>query len=179
METRNFRITEHQIPGSFIRQHRRATINKNDTVRLAVKEYRNENSPSGGHNEISIIGAHANGFPKELYEPLWDELAVSLAANGLHVSVVLIADISFQGQSGVLNSNILGNDRMFHFTIPKIFSQLTVLMQHLGWTIHATCFSWSITSETHWKDLLSLSATAWAPITLLTYQFYILSFFQQ
>lgn len=50
-------------------------------------------------------------FNKELYEPLWDDLQKRSAETGIRIRSIWIADMWNQGQSGVLNEKILGNDR--------------------------------------------------------------------
>jgi hypothetical protein len=46
-----------------------------------------------------------------LYEPLWDELYQRIGKTGIRIRSIWIADMWNQGQSGVLNEQILGNDR--------------------------------------------------------------------
>ena len=48
---------------------------------------------------------------QELYEPLWDDLHTRTAQSGIRIRSIWIADMWNQGQSGVLNEKILGNDR--------------------------------------------------------------------
>jgi hypothetical protein len=50
---------------------------------------------------------------QELYEPLWDELYQRSAQSGIRIRSIWIADMWNQGQSGVLNEGIMGNDRVF------------------------------------------------------------------
>jgi hypothetical protein len=40
---------------------------------------------------------------KELYEPLWDEILVRSKTHGFRIRSIWIADVAFQGDSGVLN----------------------------------------------------------------------------
>ncbi|KAF2722630.1 hypothetical protein K431DRAFT_338003 [Polychaeton citri CBS 116435] len=106
-----FELHEHTIPTSHIREYPRATADdQEDVLQLAIKQYvpRDNNEPKTG--DITIIGAHANGFPKELYEPLWDELHARLKAQGVSIRGIWIADVAWQGQSGILNEHKLGND---------------------------------------------------------------------
>ena len=49
------------------------------------------------------------GFPKELYEVMWEYLCQSLERNGIEVRGIWIADVAHQGVSGHLNSDRLGN----------------------------------------------------------------------
>lgn len=51
-------------------------------------------------------------FAQELYEPLWEELLARSKANGFRIRSIWMADVAHQGQSGVLNEHLLGNDRM-------------------------------------------------------------------
>ncbi|KAF5653143.1 host-specific AK-toxin Akt2 [Fusarium sp. NRRL 25303] len=77
---------------------------------LAVKQYVPHDNPNPQPGDVTIIGAHANGFPKELYEPLWDELHDRARQQDLRIRSIWIADVWNQGQSGVINQGVLGND---------------------------------------------------------------------
>ncbi|KAF5599267.1 host-specific AK-toxin Akt2 [Fusarium pseudoanthophilum] len=81
-----------------------------DTPKLAVKQYVPHDNPNPQPGDVTIIGAHANGFPKELYEPLWDELYDRARQQDVRIRSIWIADVWNQGQSGVLNEKVLGND---------------------------------------------------------------------
>ncbi|KID72361.1 Abhydrolase domain-containing protein mpaH [Metarhizium brunneum] len=106
-----FRQVEHTISGSHTREYLGATANGDDHVpKLAVKQYIPLNNPRPQPGDVTIIGAHANGFPKELYEPLWDDVYDRLLRKNIRIRSVWIADIWNQGQSGVLNEKMLGND---------------------------------------------------------------------
>lgn len=50
---------------------------------------------------------------KELYEPLWDDIYEKLRSQNQRIRAIWIADVAQQGQSGILNESILGNDREF------------------------------------------------------------------
>lgn len=106
-----FRIDEHKIEASHIRGFPRATSTHQDEVlHLAVKQYTPLNNSSPKSGDITIIAAHANGFPKELYEPLWDELLKRCQQYGFGIRSIWIADVVHQGWSSVLNEDKLGND---------------------------------------------------------------------
>lgn len=75
-----------------------------------MKEYTPKDNPNPQHGDLTFIGAHANGFPKELYEPLWDELYKETKKQGLRIRGIWMADVAWQGQSGILNADKLGND---------------------------------------------------------------------
>ena len=60
--------------------------------------------------DVTIIGAQGNSFPKEMYEPMWDDFLERMQVNGRSVRNIWIADIASQGQSGILNEALLGPD---------------------------------------------------------------------
>ncbi|KAI5298545.1 hypothetical protein KEM56_003965 [Ascosphaera pollenicola] len=104
-----FRTVEHVAPGQHIREYPRATALPDQTLNIAVKQYipiENSNPQPG---DVTIIGAHANGFPKEIYEPLWEEILVR-SRGKFGIRSIWVADAAFQGASGVLNEDKLGND---------------------------------------------------------------------
>ncbi|KAG8408406.1 hypothetical protein J3459_017817 [Metarhizium acridum] len=73
----SFRQVEHTISGSHTREYLGATANGDDDVpQLAVKQYIPLNNPRPQPGDVTIIGAHANGFPKVSPLPafgLWPE----------------------------------------------------------------------------------------------------------
>ncbi|KAL2017186.1 hypothetical protein VTK56DRAFT_2506 [Thermocarpiscus australiensis] len=106
-----YRVVEHTVRCHHSREYVAATLNGDaDRPRLAVKQYVPLDNPNPRPGDVTIIAAHANGFPKELYEPLWDELHKRIAPSGIRIRSIWIADMWNQGQSGVLNEKILGND---------------------------------------------------------------------
>ncbi|KAL4905237.1 hypothetical protein BDW74DRAFT_185286 [Aspergillus multicolor] len=129
MSTEHFTITEHIIPASHIREFPGCTVYQDDILRLHVKQYtpkpkpnpnvspadesppkdRDKNSNSDT-NAITIIAAHGVALPKELYEPLWDELLPRCRARGVEVRALWIADFVSMGGSGVLNDGALSTD---------------------------------------------------------------------
>lgn len=111
MSENKFKRRDHQTPCQHIRGYLRATVNEDDVLHLSVRQYTPLSNPSPGPNDITIIAAHANGFGKELYEPLWDDLHDHLSSVGIQIRQILIADIANQGDSGLLNREKLGNDR--------------------------------------------------------------------
>ncbi|KAG4255272.1 hypothetical protein FPRO04_03805 [Fusarium proliferatum] len=93
------------------REYLAETANGNEDIpKLAVKQYVPHDNPNPQPGDVTIIGAHANGFPKELYEPLWDELYDRVRQQDLRIRSIWIADVWNQGQSGVINERVLGND---------------------------------------------------------------------
>lgn len=60
-----FHIKEHIIPASHIREFARATsLSQDEELSLHIKQYIPKDNPNPQKGDISIIGAHANGFPK-------------------------------------------------------------------------------------------------------------------
>ncbi|OJJ51739.1 hypothetical protein ASPZODRAFT_127864 [Penicilliopsis zonata CBS 506.65] len=108
---RVFQITEHVLPCQHIREYPRATATSQDeTLHLAVKQYRPRDNLDPRPGDISIIGAAANGFSKELYEPLWVELHRALEQAGVAIRGIWIADAANQGASFALNKEKIGDD---------------------------------------------------------------------
>ena len=106
-----FRVQEHTIPCQYVREYPGATLeNQEDDLLLHVKQYTPWDQSDGQPGAITIIGAHANGFPKELYQPLWDDLSRVLKKKGQAIRGIWIADVAQQGMSGIINEDKLGND---------------------------------------------------------------------
>jgi len=106
-----FRVTEHVVPCCHIRQYPFATIDGADhELHLAVKQYTPLDNLHPQPGDATFLAAHANGFPKELYEPLWDSLLQASKRSGFRIRNIFISDVSHQGYSSVLNESVLGND---------------------------------------------------------------------
>lgn len=106
-----FRIVEHKVECQHIREYPRALLNEQEEVLyIHVKQYIPIDNPNPQPGDITILGAHANGFPKELYEPLWEDLWHRSKKHNFRLRSIWIADVAQQGQSGVLNEELLGND---------------------------------------------------------------------
>ena len=72
MSSSIFKVQEHAIPTCHIREYPRALADdENDELQLAVKQYTPRESPSSSENGVTIIGAHANGFPKVCFNPVF------------------------------------------------------------------------------------------------------------
>jgi len=111
MTSKVFQIKEHVLPSSYIREYPLATAEtQEDSLQLAIKQYIPKDNPSPQPGDITIIGAHANAFPKELYEPLWIELHSRLKTQNLRIRSIWIVDVAWQGASSTLNEKMLGND---------------------------------------------------------------------
>lgn len=108
----NFRIIEHTIRSQHSRERfAGAELGLENKLQLHVKRYIPKSNPSPKPGDVTIIGAIANAFPKEMHEPLWDDLDSRLQARGRRIRSIWIADPVNTGQSGVLNEEILGPDR--------------------------------------------------------------------
>lgn len=60
-----FSIREHTVPCQHIREYPRATAHEQESVlHLSVKQYRPWDNLRAEPGDVTIIGAHANGFPK-------------------------------------------------------------------------------------------------------------------
>ncbi|EEP80968.1 conserved hypothetical protein [Uncinocarpus reesii 1704] len=106
-----FRVVEHVVPCQHIREYPRATsTSQEETLHLSVKQYIPLDNPDPQPGDVTIIGAHANGFPKELYEPFWEDLLAGSKKNGFRIRAIWIADVAHQGNSSVMNEHALGND---------------------------------------------------------------------
>ncbi|KAH6970330.1 Alpha/beta hydrolase family-domain-containing protein [Fusarium avenaceum] len=106
-----FEIKEHVVEASYIREYARATSHsQEEKLWLHVKEYIPKDNPYPRKGDVTIIGSHANGFPKELYEPLWEDIYHEAKSQNLRIRSILIADAAWQGQSGLINRDSLGND---------------------------------------------------------------------
>ena len=61
----SFRVVQHIVKGCHTREYIAATTNGDaDTPRLSVKQYIPLDNPTPKPGDVTIIGAHANGFPK-------------------------------------------------------------------------------------------------------------------
>lgn len=60
-----FRIVEHVAPGQYIREYPQATsTSQEETLYLSVKQYIPLDNLNPKPGDVTIIAAHANGFPK-------------------------------------------------------------------------------------------------------------------
>lgn len=65
MTSNVFDIKEHILDAQHIREYPRALANyQEDVLKLAIKQYIPKDNPNPSLGDVTIIGAHANGFPK-------------------------------------------------------------------------------------------------------------------
>ncbi|TLS20824.1 uncharacterized protein PpBr36_10879 [Pyricularia pennisetigena] len=111
MPSTHFHLVKHTIDASHIREYPRATANSQEEVlRLVVNQYIPKNNPDPQPGDVTIIGAEGGGLPKELYEPLWDDILAQSSAHGFRIRSIWVPDMAWQGESGLVNKEKLGND---------------------------------------------------------------------
>ncbi|PQE03787.1 toxin biosynthesis protein [Rutstroemia sp. NJR-2017a BBW] len=111
--TKYFQTKEHKVQACHIREYAGSSINQNDALHLHVKQYiplHQLEGASVADDAITIIGTHGVGLPKELYEPLWDELYEHSEISNFKIRGIWIADAAGLGASGVLDEGKLSND---------------------------------------------------------------------
>ncbi|CZT20709.1 related to host-specific AK-toxin Akt2 [Ramularia collo-cygni] len=84
--------------------------NQENNLKLCVKQYTPKNNPNPQDGDVTIIGAVADSYPKEIYEPMWEHLVKELERKGKKIRSLWVADPFNQGESGVLNEKVLGPD---------------------------------------------------------------------
>ncbi|KAJ6045089.1 uncharacterized protein N7446_003291 [Penicillium canescens] len=106
-----FRVIEHVVPCQHISEYPGAKANgQANDLKLAVKQYIPIDNPDPQTGDVTILAAHANGLTKELYEPFWEDLYASSKSQGFNIRAIWMADVSNEGQSGIINEGILGDD---------------------------------------------------------------------
>lgn len=106
----NYRIIKHKIPAAHLREFPQATLHsEEDILHLAVNQYIPLNNPHPQPGDVTIIAAHAVGYHKELYEPLWDELAAQARFRGWRIRSIWMADVAWHGESYRMNEELVGN----------------------------------------------------------------------
>ncbi|KAK2734201.1 hypothetical protein FQN57_001855 [Myotisia sp. PD_48] len=108
-----FKIIEYVLPGQHIREYPHSINGRQETpVQLAIKQYVPLDAERLGPlpaNAVTIIGVPGNGSPKEIYEPLWEDLYGQLKKLAVPVRGIWVADTSNQGASAVLNEDVQGD----------------------------------------------------------------------
>ncbi|RDW63484.1 hypothetical protein BP6252_11029 [Coleophoma cylindrospora] len=79
-------------------------------MHLAIKQYKPLSNPEPQPGDITIIATHGSGLPKELYEPMFEEIVRKSESSQFKIRSIWFADASHQGASGVLNEEKMGND---------------------------------------------------------------------
>lgn len=103
----NFHVKEHLVRAQHTRDRRAATERgRENDLKLHVKQYVPKTNIEPKAGDVTIIGAQANAFPKEMYEPFWDDVYESLRSQGRNIRGIWIGDMASQGQSGIINRKI-------------------------------------------------------------------------
>ena len=82
---------------------------------------------------MTIIASQANAFPRELYEPLWDDLLaysqdlISQSKPSFRIASILMADVAHQGNSYLTNAFHLGNDPSWFDHTRDIHNMINIL----------------------------------------------------
>ncbi|KAF8474706.1 Alpha/beta hydrolase family-domain-containing protein [Kalaharituber pfeilii] len=102
-------VKTHTIPAAFPREYIRATRHPDTQLRIVLNQYTPvDQTPVPG--DVTLIIAHANGFQKELYEPMFDELLISSKDYGFRIRAVWALDAAHQGASSIVNEKDLGDN---------------------------------------------------------------------
>lgn len=68
MKSNLFSITKHKVPCQHIREYPKATAGEQEVTQyLEIKQYVPLSNASPSPGDVTIIAAHANGFPKVSY----------------------------------------------------------------------------------------------------------------
>ncbi|SMR49041.1 unnamed protein product [Zymoseptoria tritici ST99CH_1E4] len=109
--TSPFLIKDHILRAQHTRERIAATeLGQENALRVHVRQYIPKSNSHPRPGDVTIIGAIADAFPKEMYEPLWEAVMKGLEGKGKSVRAIWVADPVNQGESGVLNERILGPD---------------------------------------------------------------------
>ncbi|KAF5866560.1 hypothetical protein ETB97_011445 [Aspergillus alliaceus] len=108
-----FQVIEHVLPGQHIREYPQSIRGRQETpLQIAIKQYvpvDAERSSPIPDNAVTIIGVPGNGSPKEVYEPLWEDLYSQLKRLSVPLRGIWVADTSNQGASATLNEHVQGD----------------------------------------------------------------------
>ncbi|RDA95618.1 hypothetical protein CP533_1091 [Ophiocordyceps camponoti-saundersi (nom. inval.)] len=108
--TLHFNVREHVVSGCHIREYPGLTSGRQeDEMRLHVKQYTPRHQPLQD-GAVTLVAMQGIGFPKELYEPLWDTLYDHSRSHGYSIRNIWIADMAPQGMSSILNEKKLSMD---------------------------------------------------------------------
>ncbi|CAD6445021.1 eb35b61e-b925-473d-95b9-9afae0a23dfa [Sclerotinia trifoliorum] len=94
-----FKAIEHVIPDQHIREYPNGTKHQEEDIfQLPIKQFIPINSLSPvPENSLNIIWVYGSGFPKETYEPLWEEdLYCNLLSRNVHTRSIRVAYCSNQ-----------------------------------------------------------------------------------
>ncbi|KAF2150306.1 toxin biosynthesis protein-like protein [Myriangium duriaei CBS 260.36] len=112
MSAAYYTTTEYRVSAGHVREYAGATAGDQEAVlELAVKQYTpKKRADPLPDNAITILACPASGFPKELYEPIWDELLDRSRNHQFTIRSIWIADPVNAGQSSVWNEHKLSSE---------------------------------------------------------------------
>ncbi|KAE9378214.1 hypothetical protein N431DRAFT_554474, partial [Stipitochalara longipes BDJ] len=87
MSTSKFKVKDHTIPCQHIREEFITSSTSDPKWHMQVKQYTPLCNPSPKEGDITIIASHVNGFPRELYEPFWDDLLATLSTQPKPINI--------------------------------------------------------------------------------------------
>ncbi|RCI07468.1 hypothetical protein L249_4565 [Ophiocordyceps polyrhachis-furcata BCC 54312] len=123
--TVHFNIQEHIISGCHVRQYPGLTSGRQEEdMRLHVKQYTPRNQPLESSDAVTLIAMQGIGFPKELYEPLWDHLHHHSRSHGYCIRSIWMADMAPQGISGILNEKNMSMDNSWEDHTRDVFHMI-------------------------------------------------------
>lgn len=111
--TSSFTVVEHIIVSSYVREYAFATVrDQEDKLRLHVKQYvpRKHDHTTTSSSSVTIIACGALGFPKETYEPFWEELYQQSQSCNFSIRGIWMMDPANMGLSSTMNEGKLGDD---------------------------------------------------------------------
>ncbi|GKZ32172.1 hypothetical protein AbraIFM66950_001352 [Aspergillus brasiliensis] len=142
----HWRIIEHTVPCQHIREYPAATARtQEDILHLAAKQYIPTTNTEPLPGDLTIVIAPGSGHPKELYEPLCEELLVRCTREGLGIRSIWAADPAHQCQSSITNEGFLGYDLLVEAPIVRPVTRLsnnalcdhsTLVRPYLQFSVH-------------------------------------------
>jgi pimeloyl-ACP methyl ester carboxylesterase len=142
-----FRVTKHVFPGQHIREYPGATRqNEEDVLYLEAKQYTPLSNPDPQDGDITILSTGATSFPKEMYEPLWDELLIHAESTGLRIRAIWCVDKVDHGASGILNERTQGDDPSYFDLSRDIMHMTNIYREQMPQPIYAIGHSMGATA---------------------------------
>ncbi|KAK3709553.1 hypothetical protein LTR37_010774 [Vermiconidia calcicola] len=146
MSSTKFTVTKHTFPGQHIRHYAGATRSRDEDMQyLEAKQYTPLGNGKPQAGDTTIISTCANGFPKEMYEPLFDELLTFSERNGVRIRSIWSVDKSDHGASGIINERSQGDDPSYFdlardllLMINRYRDQMTLPIVGIGHSLGAT-----------------------------------------
>ncbi|CAD0083040.1 unnamed protein product, partial [Aureobasidium vineae] len=171
----SFKIVEHHTPCQTIREYPQATSTyQEEKLYLSSKQYIPLNrTPQKG--DVTILAAHASAFPKELYEPLWEDLLKQSERAGYGIRSIWMADVANQGASYETTPNYADHARDLLSLINTHREDFTRPIIGIGHSMGTICLA--LLAQMHPRLLTSIvmldaiiihkEMPAWIPMTRL------------